>query len=202
MVGPRRAMEGGDGALARAYPRGREGPRAAVAKAFDRWRRWHALRTDPAYVADWHAHAGPLVLEAPPFRFRRQTEEDLRRGALEAARVGGAAPRALRRMPFWADVAMFEGRAVYADGDDRPTLRGVMLCSGATFWGLRLRDGGLVLRLSHEGRVAQICVHDGSAFDPGRSGLEIARRGAHSTRWIRLNRLDGPVFPRKRRRRP
>ena len=43
------------------------------------WRpSWRSLRTDPDYVADWRANAGPTVHEAPPFPFRRQTEADLK----------------------------------------------------------------------------------------------------------------------------
>ena len=38
---------------------------------------WRSLRTDPDYVADWRANAGPVVQEAPPFPLRRQTVEDL-----------------------------------------------------------------------------------------------------------------------------
>ena len=177
------------------------GPRRA-SKAFDRRRRWRSLWTDPAYVEDWHAHAGPLVLEAPPFRFRRQTEEDLAAGRWNL--LAWEAPRLERfGVPFWADVAMYEGRAVDAGGHDQRTLLHAVVQCGATFWGLRLRDGGLVLRLNgRRGRVAQIHLEDGNAFDPERSGLELARGGTHSTRWTRLNDLDGPVFPHGPQHRP
>ena len=49
--------------------------------------------------------------------------------------------------------------------------------------------------------VAQIRVKDGTAFDPWRSGLELARAGsaARPTGWIRLKNLDGPVYAGPRR---
>ena len=59
---------------------------------------------------------------------------------------------------------MFEDRAVDAGEDIERTLRRVVVRFGATFWGLRLRDGGLILRVERE--VAQIRVKDGTAFDP------------------------------------
>lgn len=82
---------------------------------------------------------------------------------------------------------MFEGRAVDAGEDTERTLRRVEVRFGATFWGVRLRDGGLILRVEREREVAQIRVKDGTAFDPWRSGLELARAGsaARPTGWIR-----------------
>ena len=172
-------------------------------KIHGRRRTWRALWTNPDYVEDWGAHAGPVVQEAAPFRFRRQTEADL--GAARWKLLAWEAPW-LERLgaPFWADVAMFEARAVDAGEDTERTLRRVVIRSGATFWGLRLRDGGLIVRVERERKVAQIRVKDGAAFDPWRSALDVARGGggARSTRWTRLKRLDGPVFARSRRRRP
>ena len=52
-------------------------------------------------------------------------------------------------------------------------LRAVVRC-GATFWGLRLRDGTLVIRVARRRRAEQIRISDGDAFDPARSGLEVA----------------------------
>ena len=96
---------------------------------------------------------------------------------------------------------MFEGRAVDAGDDTERTLRQIVVRFGATFWGLRLRDGGLILRVERECEVAQIRVKDGTAFDPCRSGLELARArsAARPAGWIRLKSLDGSVYARPRR---
>lgn len=97
-----------------------------------------------------------MAQEAPPFAFRRQTEADP--GAVRWNLLAWEAPW-LERLgaPFWTDVAMFEARAVDAGEDTARTLRlrRVVVRSGATFWGLRLRDGGLVVRVERERRVAQ-----------------------------------------------
>ena len=158
---------------------------------------WRLLRTNPDYVADWRANAGPVVQEAPPFPLRRQTVEDL-----EAARwnllaweppwmkVGDA--------PFWADVRMLEGRALDVGEATEKTLRRVVVRSGATFMGLRLRDGGLVIKVTRGRKAVQIRVRDGNAFSPRRSGLEIAVPvdASPSSEWVRVESLDGTVFDR------
>ena len=41
------------------------------------WRVIDQIEVNPDYVADWRAHAGPTVREAPPHVFCRQTEADL-----------------------------------------------------------------------------------------------------------------------------
>ena len=72
---------------------------------------WRSLRTDPDYVADWRANAGPPAHEAPPFPFRRQTEADLKaaRWNLLAWEDPGCPVRA---SPFWADAPAVEARVV------------------------------------------------------------------------------------------
>ena len=89
-------------------------------KAHHAARVWRALRSNPDYVADWRAHAGPVAHEAP-FPLHRQTVADLR-----AARWNLLAwedPRTVRHAElFWADVAMVEARAVDARGRDTRAL--------------------------------------------------------------------------------
>ena len=170
---------------------------SAGAAFHDGRRAWRLLRSDPDYVAAWRAYAGPVAHEAPPFPLRRQTVADL-----EAARwnlLAWEAPLpAGPGLPFWADAPMLEGRTLDVGKAAGKALCRVVVRSGATFWGLRLRDGSLVIKVMRGRRAAQIRVRDGRAFDPARSGLEIALQVAASRRrkWTRVRNLDATVFAR------
>ncbi len=159
-----------------------------------RERVWRSLRANPDFVADWRANAGPVAHEPPPFPLRRQTVADL-----EAARWNLLAWEAPwlneHTAPFWAGVPMLEGRALDVGKVTEHALFRVVVRFGATFWGLRLRDGGLVLKVMRGRRVRQIRVRDGNAFDPARSGLEIAAvsGGVPRSGWTRVECLDAIV---------
>ena len=149
---------------------------------------WKRLRENPDYVSDWRASAGPTAREAPPYAFRRQTEADL--GAARWGLLAWEDPR----YPQWAevfraDVAMPETRTVACA---RPVWRRLILSAGATYTGLRLLDGALVLKVWHGRETGQVRVIDGAAFDPATSGLEVAtRRGAGTAgRWVRIRSVD------------
>ena len=118
----------------------------AGAEVRDGKQAWRQLRTDPDYVADWRAHGTEPVVEAAPFPFRRQTAADL-----EAARwnlLAWEEPRlAARASPFWADVPMIEARVMNRAKNGEDALHHIVRKSGATFTGLRLRDGTLVLKV-------------------------------------------------------
>ena len=100
--------------------------------------------------------------------------------------------------PFWADVPMLEGRALDVGEATESTLRRVVVRCGATFWGLRLRDGGFVIKVMRGRKAESISVADGKAFDPARSGLEVAAPGDAfpASEWVRVESLDGTVFAR------
>ena len=70
--------------------------------------------------------------------------------------------------------------------------------AGATFTGLRLLDGALVLKVWRDHETGQIRVFDGAAFDPAQSGLEVAMRQGVRARsgWVLVNSLDDIVFRR------
>ena len=167
------------------------------ARVHDGRRAWRLLRTNPDYVTDWRANAGPVVREAPPFPLLEQTVEDL-----DAARWNLLAWEPpwmkLHDVPFWADVPMLEGRALDVGEATKKTLRRVVVRSGATFMGLRLRDGGLVIKMTRGREAAQIRLRNGKAFSPWRSGLEIAvpADASPSSEWVRVERLDATVFAR------
>ena len=174
-----------------------ESGRNAGATVRDGRRAWRLLRSNPDYVADWRANGGPVAHEPPPFPLRRQTVADM-----DAARwnpLAWEAPSlAGRAAPFWADVPMLEGRAFDVGKSTGQALCRVVVRSGATFWGLRLRDGGLVIRVARGRKAKQIRVRDGKVFDPARSGLEVAvPAGASRPRaWTRVENLDAIVFAR------
>ena len=131
---------------------------------------WRQLRTDPDYVADWRAHSAAPIVEAAPFPFRRQTAADL-----EAARwnlLAWVDPRFPARVsPFWADVPMVNARVMDPAKSGGDALRHIVRKSRATFTGLRLRDGTLVLKVSRGRKAEQIRVTDGETFNPKTSGL-------------------------------
>ena len=101
---------------------------------------------------------------------------------MEPAGVGGSALSGLAEL-FWADAPMVETRTAGDAG--RYALRRVVRRSGARFMGLRLRDGTLIVKVVKGRRSAQIRVVDRDAFDPARSGLEIAARTERPARGVR-----------------
>ena len=132
---------------------------------------WQALRSNPDYRAGWKAHAGAApVLEPAPFPMRVQSEADLM--ALRWGLLAWEDPRVRNRMtPFRSDVPMVRGDAVEPDGRERAALRDLVRGSAASFTGLRLRDGSVVLKVERRRRVEQIMLINGEAFDAARSGL-------------------------------
>ena len=148
-------------------------------------RAWLFLRRVEDYRAAWRAHAAPPAApgadpasgpggEAPdrePGRtvpIRVQTRADL-----EAARFdllawqdphGGGGPAS----PFWVQDGMAE--AVVAPGAE--PLAELVAAGGGSVEGLRLLDGGLVLKIEHDGRAVQILLRDAGAFPPG-AGIEL-----------------------------
>ena len=158
---------------------------------------WRRLRENPDYVADWRASAGPTVREAPPYAFRRQTDADLK-----AARWNLLAWEDPRHPQwaelFWADVAMVEARVVEAGPSGGLSWHHLLRRAGATFTGLRLLDGALVLKVWRGRETGQIRVVDGGAFDPALSGFEVAmRQGARARSGrVLVESLDGIVLRR------
>ena len=192
-------IEGGQGTRARRglFPvatRDAEPGMTTGAQRRDPERAWRRLRENPDYVAHWRASAGPTVREAPPYAFRRQTEADLK-----AARWNLLAWEDPRH-PQWAelfraDVAMVEAR-VAEPGEH--AWRRLLRRAGATFTGLRLLDGALVLKVWRGHETGQIRVIDGAAFDPALSGLEVAMRQGVRARsgWVRIESLERIDFGR------
>ena len=160
---------------------------------------WRSLRTDPDYVADWRASAGPTVHEAPPFPFRRQAEADVKAARWNLLAWEDPRYPSLAEL-FWADAPMVETRTAGDAG--RYALCRVVRRSGARFMGLRLRDGALIVKVVKGRRWAQIRIIDGDAFDPVRSGVEIAARTERPGRGARtrVESLDSIGLQREKRR--
>ena len=174
-----------------------ESERNEDAKVHDGRRAWRLLRFNPDYVADWRANGGPVAHEPPPFPLRTQTVADLEAGRWNL--LAWEAPWLNEHdLPFWAGVPMLKGSALDVGEFTEHALFRVVVRSGATFWGLQLRDGGLILKVMRGRRAAQIRVKGGKAFDPARSGLEIAEAiggflavGGHASRaWMPSSGFD------------
>ena len=167
----------------------------ASAEGRDPGRAWRRLMENADYVADWRAHAGPTVREAPPHVFRRQTEADLK-----AARWNLLAWEDPRHpqwaVPFRTDAATVEARVAEPWRDGRHSWPRLLRRAGARYSGLRLLDGRLVLRVTRGRDTGQIAVIDGAAFDPALSGLQVrAQQGGNArARWVRLRSLERAVF--------
>ncbi len=132
-------------------------------------RAWEFLRRNPGYI-EAESGAPPAPAEPDPFPMRVQTGADL-----EAARWGLLAwedPRAEDgpASPFWRDAPMLG--AAPAPGA-RP-LAQVLDAPGWRLAGLRLADGGTVLKVEHGGAAVQLMIEEG--FDPA-VGIELRLPG-------------------------
>lgn len=162
---------------------------------------WRALRSNPDYRADWQAYgAAAPALEPAPFPLRVQSEADL-----DAARWGLLAwedPRVRNRgSPFRAGVPMLEGHAAPAAKAGAPALARLVRESPATFAGLRLRDGTVILKVERRGKVAQVRLIDWDAFDPERDNLElrVILDASPPASWARAQELVAMMAPSGRR---
>ena len=155
---------------------------------------WTFLRGVRAYRVACEAHAGAAAFEDAPFEIRIQSEADLlarepwRLQAWENpfARDGPLAP-------FW-DAPMLVGEGAV----DAPPFLPLLEAAGARLTGLRLRDGGLVLRIEHGGRAILIrLARDGPLLAGGGLrlwhdfGLELPMAIAQLTDLLGL--IGGPV---------
>ena len=127
---------------------------------------WEFLRRNPAYIEAEDKTAGPAPGEPAPFPMRVQTGADL-----EAAQWGLLAwqdPAAGDRpsSPFWRDAPMLAA----APARGAPPLAEVLNAPGWRLSGLRLADGGAVVKVEHGRAAAQLMIEDG--FDPA-DGIEV-----------------------------
>ena len=138
-------------------------------------RAWLFLRHVAVYEAACRAHsvmpALEPVFEPGPFPIRIQTAADL-----EAARFDLLAWADPHRAdgpasPFWVQSGMVEA---VLEPDAEP-LVSLVAAGGGVVEGLRLAEGGLVLKIECAGAVVQIRVR-GSAPFPEDAGIEVRHR--------------------------
>ena len=126
-------------------------------------RAWQVLRLLPAYRLAWlRRRPQPGLPERGPFPVRLQTVADLaaRRFGLLAwedpfAEDGPASP-------FWEVAPMVPAAA----GPQATPLTGDATAPGLSVAGLRLSDGGLVLKLENGGGAVQFRLEPGEGFGP------------------------------------
>ena len=144
-------------------------------KTGDGARAWLFLRHVAAYEAACRAHsvlpALEPVFEPGPFPIRIQTATDLEAARFDLLawadphRVDGPAS------PFWVQSGMVEA---VLESDAEPLVP-LVATGGGAVEGLRLAEGGLVLKIECAGAVVQIRVRDSAPF-PEDGGIEVRHR--------------------------
>ena len=128
-------------------------------------RAWEFLRRNPGYI-EAESGAPPAQAEPAPFPMRVQTGADLEAAAWgllaweDPLADGGPAS------PFWREAPM-------PDAAPAPGARPIAEILDAPGWrlsGLRLADGGTVLKVEHGGATVQLMIEEG--FDPA-GGIEL-----------------------------
>ena len=135
----------------------------------DALRAWMALRRVEDYRAAWREHAAaPPALEPGPFPIRVQNAADLKAARFDL--LAWADPRGEDgpASPFWVQDGMVE--AALAPG--AAPLAGVVAGGGGSIEGLRLLDGGLVIKIEHGRAALQILLRGAGPF-PGGGGIEL-----------------------------
>ncbi len=141
---------------------------APRAGGWDGVRAWRFLRASRGYREAWARRRPPPGLpERAPFPVRLQTAADLAAPSWGMAAwedPHGARPLA----PFWARAGVVEGRVTR----DAPPLVRLADEGGASLSGLRLADGGLMLRIERDGRSVQVRLPPATVF-PEDGGLRL-----------------------------
>ena len=156
-------------------------------------RAWLFLRRVEDYRAAWAEHAGQATPGADPasepggeapdrkpvpgaipepdgqaFPIRVQTRADLEAARFDLLAWQDPCGKGGPASPFWVQDGMAE--AVVAPGAE--PLAELVAAGGGSVEGLRLLDGGLVLKIEHDGRAVQVLLRDGGPFPPG-AGIEL-----------------------------
>ncbi len=144
----------------------------AAKETADGIRAWLFFRHVEAYEAAWRRHA---VLPAPepvfepgPFPIRIQTAGDLEAARFELLAWQNPWAEDGPASAFWVQSGMVEA---VLEPDAEP-LAALVAAGGGTVEGLRLAEGGLVLKIECAGAVVQIRVR-GSAPFPEHGGIEV-----------------------------
>ena len=143
---------------------------------------WQVLRRQAAYLAEWRASAAAPSLELAPFPLRVQSETDLAAAAWRLLAWQNPASDDAAS-PFWIGAPVLEG-AVRLGA--RP-LAEMASAPGAGVEGLRLLDGGLLLKIARGGRVVRLLLRGVERFPAG-AGVAVVHdfglRIPHTARWL------------------
>ena len=137
----------------------------------DAARAWVFLSRVEAYVAAWRAqparHSAEPVFEPGPFPIRIQTPVDLEAARFELLAWQDPDDEG-SRSPFWDQDGMVEA---VLEPEAEP-LVSLAAAGGGSVEGLRLADGGLVLKVEYAGAVVQVRLRGSGPF-PEDGGIEI-----------------------------
>ena len=122
---------------------------------------WQVLRRVEAYETAWRAHAAspgalPAVFEPGPFPIRIQTAADLEAARFDLLAWADPGEADGPASPFWTDAPMLAGEG----SAHAPPLLPMLAEAGAWLEGLRLRDGGLILKVENHDAAVQLRLAD------------------------------------------
>ena len=126
-------------------------------------RAWRFLKRNPDYAAEWEAAADAVEpMEAGPFPVRTQSAAD--RAAATWGLMAWEDPLAEDgpASPFWTEAPALRGIPV----PGAPPLTALLAGPGVRLSGLRLADGGAVVKVEQGEASLQIRIADAQQFDP------------------------------------
>ncbi len=130
---------------------------------------WEVLRRLPEYREAWEREAERAPVPEPgPFPVRVQAEADLAAAGFELLAWEDPFVADGATLPFWRQQRMLEGAA-----DPCAPPLAAMAAEGATIDGLRLRSGGLVVRIRCGGAAVRVLVVGAGPFPDG-AGIAVS----------------------------
>ena len=132
-------------------------------------RAWQFFKRNPEFHEAWEACAQERrVFEDAPFPIRRQTDAERGVGRFGLFGVEDPFVDDGPTSPFWSVAPMLD---VEREATCERGLAAQARDAGTALAGLRLADGGLILKLERGGRALQLRIAAGAAFDPVRDSV-------------------------------
>ena len=124
-------------------------------------RAWRFLKRNPDYAAEYGTVANTMPpAESAPFAMRTQSPAD--RASAAWGLMAWEDPLAEEGSPFWAEAPALRGIPV----PGAPPLTALLAGPGVRLEGLRLADGGAVVKVEQGEASVQIRIGDAQKFDP------------------------------------